>query len=211
MSESTRPTSNPGRVVLLAGPSGSGKSHLARASGLPVLCLDEFYKDGRDPTCPRDEHLGIIDWDDPAAWDADAAIATIEAICRDGECEVPTYDISQDKAVGTTRFSRGDRPAFVAEGIFVAEIVSRCRDAGLLADAIVISRAPWKNFARRLARDLAERRKPPMTLVRRGRALMAAEKALVWSLVAAGCRPLTAAEAADALAHWSRERATDSA
>lgn len=35
----------PTRVVLLAGPSGSGKSHLAERSGLPVLRLDDFYKE----------------------------------------------------------------------------------------------------------------------------------------------------------------------
>lgn len=211
MSEPAGPASSPGRVVLLAGPSGSGKSHLARGSGLPVLCLDEFYKDGRDPTCPRDEHLGIIDWDDPASWDADAAMSAIESICRTGSCEVPTYDISRDRVVGSTRFSRDERPTFIAEGIFVAPVVARCRDAGLLADAIVVDRAPWKNFARRLARDLAERRKPPLTLMRRGRALMAEEEALVSSLVAAGCRPLTGTQAANALARWAREPATDSA
>ncbi|MGB9373686.1 MAG: uridine kinase [Jiangellales bacterium] len=207
----SEPAASHGRVVLLAGPSGSGKSHLARASGLPVLCLDEFYKDGRDPTCPRDERLGIVDWDDPASWDADAAMAALDQICRTGSCDVPTYDISRDRAVGTTLFSRDDRPAFVAEGIFVGQVVARCRDAGLLADAIVVDRAPWKNYARRLARDLAERRKPPMTVIRRGRALMAEERALVASLVAAGCRPLTASRATDALARWGREPATDSA
>lgn len=192
-----------GQVVLVAGPSGSGKSHLARSSGLPVLCLDEFYKDGDDPTCPRESSLGIVDWDDPAAWDAEAAMTAIETICRTGSCEVPTYDISTDRAVGTTRFDRGEHPVFVAEGVFVAEVVRRCRDAGLLADALVITRAPWKNFARRLARDLAERRKPPLTLLRRGRSLMTQELALVSSLVRAGCRPVDAAGAAAALRAYS--------
>lgn len=37
----TRPAP-PARVVLLAGPSGSGKSYVARRSGLPVLALDDF-------------------------------------------------------------------------------------------------------------------------------------------------------------------------
>jgi len=184
------------RVVLLAGPSGSGKSHLARASGLPVLCLDEFYKDGDDPSCPRDDTLGIVDWDDPAAWDVDAAAAAIEEICRTGGCTVPRYDLATDRAVGSTRFTRGDHEVFIAEGIFVGEVVKSCRDTGVLLDAIVITRSPWKNYARRLVRDLSERRKPPLTLLRRGRALMAAETLLVDELVAAGCRPLDARSAA---------------
>ncbi|MHA7126763.1 AAA family ATPase [Janibacter indicus] len=45
-----------GRVVVLAGPSGSGKSRLAarlhRAHGWPVVRLDDFYKDLDAPTCP---------------------------------------------------------------------------------------------------------------------------------------------------------------
>jgi uridine kinase len=198
-----------GRVILLAGPSGSGKSHLARRSGLPVLSLDEFYKDGDDPGCPRHPELGIVDWDDPAAWDADAAVTAIEQICRTGSCDVPTYDISRDRAVGTTRFDRDGFAAFVAEGIFVGSVVQECRRRGLLADAVVIRRPTWKNFARRLARDLAERRKPPLTLLRRGWALMAAEGALVSSLVSAGCRPVTASEAGELLASWARVTVPD--
>ncbi|MEV5267167.1 uridine kinase, partial [Streptomyces werraensis] len=36
------------RVVLLCGPSGSGKSLVSARSGLPVLRLDDFYKEGDD-------------------------------------------------------------------------------------------------------------------------------------------------------------------
>ena len=39
------------RVIVLAGPSGAGKSRLAERLGLPVLRLDDFYKDGH-PTYP---------------------------------------------------------------------------------------------------------------------------------------------------------------
>ncbi|HSK27936.1 MAG TPA: uridine kinase [Jiangellales bacterium] len=180
------------QVVLLAGPSGSGKSHLAAASGLPVLTLDDFYRDGDDPGLPREPELGIVDWDDPRAWDAECAVATLEAICRTGCADVPEYDISRDRATSTRRFCVDGATAFVAEGLFAAEIVTACRERGILAEAIVLHRPPWKNFTRRLVRDLVERRKPPLTLVRRGRLLMAAEAAVVRRQVALGCRPYDA-------------------
>jgi uridine kinase len=192
----------PGRVVLLAGPSGSGKSHLAQQSGLPVLSLDDFYKDGDDPSLPGHDGLGIVDWDHPSSWDAAAALEAILAVCRDGQAQVPVYDISRDRAVGHRSFSRQGRPVFLAEGVFVAEMVEPCRAAGVLADAIVIDRPPWTNYVRRLARDLVEHRKPPLVLLRRGRALLGSERGLVAALRAAGCRPLSAAQARSALAAW---------
>ena len=177
------------RVVLLAGPSGSGKTHLALESGLPLLDLDDFYKDGDDPTQPRHPTLGIVDWDDPRSWDADAAFVALQDVCRDGAAEVPVYDISHDGRVGTRRFDLHGRCAYVATGIFAAELVGAARDAGLLADALVVRRSRTKNFLRRLRRDLAERRKPPLTLLRRGLTLMRAEPAVVARQVELGCRP----------------------
>jgi uridine kinase len=192
------------RVVLLAGPSGSGKTHLAEQSGLPILDLDHFYKEGDDPTLPRHPTLGIVDWDDPGSWDAEEATIAIGAICRDGYAVVPIYDIAHDGRVGVRDFSIGSHRAFVGTGIFAAELVERLRAAGLLADAVVVRRARWKNFLRRLRRDLAERRKPPLTLVRRGLALMRSEPAVVARQLELGCRPcdragtLAALRAADA-------------
>jgi uridine kinase len=198
--------------VLLAGPSGSGKTHLAERSALPLLDLDHFYKDGADPSLPRHPTLGIVDWDDPQSWDRAGALAAIEAICRDGAAEVPVYDIAQDGRIGVRRFELDGQRAFVGTGIFAAELVGAARELGLLADAVVVRRSRVKNFLRRLARDLAERRKPPVTLVRRGLALMRTEPAVVARQVALGCRPCDREETLAALRRapqagpWSRSR-----
>jgi uridine kinase len=176
-------------VVLLAGPSGSGKTHLAAVSGLPILDLDDFYKDGSDPSLPRHPTLGIVDWDDPGSWDAGAALAAIATLCGEGRVDVPIYDIAHDGRVGTRSIDVGEARAFVGTGIFAAELVTPLRERGLLTDAVVVRRSRHKNFLRRLRRDLAEHRKPPWTLVRRGLVLMRAEPAVVARQISLGCRP----------------------
>ena len=60
----------------------------------------------------------------------------------------------------------------LAEGIFAAEIVGRLEDTGMLHSAWCVHHRPLVTFARRLLRDLRERRKPPVVLVRRGWVLM---------------------------------------
>jgi uridine kinase len=175
--------------VLLAGPSGSGKSHLAARSGLPLLDLDDFYKNGDDPSAPRHPTLGIVDWDDAGSWDAQAALAAIATLCAHGRADVPIYDIARDGRVGTRTLDLGATPAFVGTGIFAAELVGELRERGLLADAVVVRRSRVKNFLRRLRRDLAEHRKPPWTLARRGFALLRVEPEVVARQIALGCRP----------------------
>jgi uridine kinase len=177
------------RLVLLAGPSGSGKTHLAEESGLPLLDLDDFYKDGADPTLPRHPTLGIVDWDDPLSWDRAGALAALEQVCAHGWADVPVYSIAADGRVGERRFEIGDAGAFVGTGIFAAELVGPARERGLLLDAIVVRRSRVKNFLRRLSRDLREHRKPPLTLVRRGLTLMRAEPGVVARQMSLGCRP----------------------
>ncbi|WP_234329704.1 uridine kinase family protein [Streptomyces viridochromogenes] len=169
----------PTRVVLLCGPSGSGKSLLAARSGLPVLRLDDFYKEADDPTLPQVPGSADIDWDHPDSWDADTAIAAITDLCRTGRTNVPLYDISLSARTGEETVEIGRTPLFIAEGIFAAEIVSRCRELGVLADALCLSRGPVTTFRRRFLRDLKEGRKSVPFLLRRGWRLMRLEQSII--------------------------------
>lgn len=187
------------KVILLAGPSGCGKSTLARRSGLPLLELDHFYRDGDAPDMPRHQELDMIDWDHIDAWDLDSAMAALTEVCRTGRTQVPVYDISRDARLGTETFDLHGAQRFIAEGIFAADLIEPCRTTGILADAIVLQRKPWKNFLRRLARDLQQQRKPPLDLIHRGQALRRAEPALTETLIGKGCRPLNARETINAL------------
>ncbi|MFJ7066667.1 uridine kinase [Streptomyces sp. NPDC101115] len=190
----------PTRVVLIAGPSGSGKSSLAARTGLPVLRLDDFYKEGDDPSLPLVEGSTDIDWDSPLSWDAEAAVAAIAELCRTGRTDVPVYDIATSARVGHEALDIERTPLFVAEGIFAADIVARCRDLGVLADALCLRGRPATTFRRRLLRDLREGRKSVPFLLRRGWRLMRAERSIVARQTALGAHPCARDEALGRLA-----------
>ncbi|MEJ7634137.1 ATP-binding protein [Aeromicrobium sp.] len=180
-------------VVIFAGPSGSGKSHLAERLGWPVLRLDDFYRDADEPDLPRST-LGIVDWDDPASWSAADAVDTIAELCASGTAEVPVYDIATSRRTGTQTLSApGGR--FIAEGLFAPVIVDACREAGLLDAAICLRRNRIVTFVLRLSRDLREGRKSPWVLLRRGWRLMRDEPHIVAEAVAHGCEAMTPGEA----------------
>ncbi len=184
-------TAAPAQVVVLCGPSGAGKSRLARRlhehEGWPVVRLDDFYKDGDDPSLPMLEP-GLPDWDDPASWDRGHALTALTALCRDGQADLPTYDLAASAVVGHTTMRRGDSPVIVAEGIFAGQIIGDLARAGLLLDALCICHRRSVTFARRLVRDLREHRKPPAVLWRRGLLLRRRETEFVAAQIAMGAR-----------------------
>ena len=195
------------RVIVLAGPSGAGKSHLAARLGLPVLRLDDFYRNGSDPALPRiadGANAGLVDWDHPAAWVQEEALAAVHTLCRLGSAEIPVYDIARDGRCGVQTLDLGEHRFFVAEGIFAHEIVPAAAKLGVLAEAYCVTQHRVVTFWRRLARDLRERRKPPRVLLRRGLALMRGQAAVVARAAELGCHVATADEAYAALRRLAR-------
>lgn len=191
------------RVVILAGPSGSGKSRLAgrlqQTHGWPIVRLDDFYRDHDDPAMPRQESLGIVDWDHVDSWDRAAALDALATLVSEGSIRTPTYDISQSRAVGSSEISCAPGDLILAEGIFAAELISELRAQGLLHAAYCIRHGRLRTFAFRLVRDLAERRKPPLVLLKRGWALHQGEPGLIRRLVRLGAVPVSALEVEKAL------------
>ena len=182
-------TGAPPRLVLIAGPSGSGKSRLAHATSCPSLRLDDFYFDADHPGMPQT--LGITDWDDPRSWDAEAAVAALRELVASGEVVTPAYSIAESRRVGSHTVRLDGADCLTAEGIFAIEFLSTCRAADLVVEAIYLDRPAPLVFWLRLRRDLAKKRKPPLILLRRGLALMRAQPALKRKAVTAGFTPLS--------------------
>jgi uridine kinase len=184
-------------VILLTGPSGSGKSRVATRSRLPVISLDDFYKDASDPTVPR--VAGAVNWESPAAWQGADALHALVRLSYDRRAELPVYDISRDQRVGSRMVEIGDAPAYVAEGIFAAELVEGCRDYGILGDALCLRRSRDRHVRAATRPRPRERRKPASVLLRRGWALRQMEDDVVATRVALGARACGPREALHAI------------
>lgn len=162
-----------------------------------MVRLDDFYRNGSDPSLPRyteGPNQGLVDWDHPDSWFPDEAVATLVRLCRDGHADVPVYDIAHDGRTGTTELILPEVPGgglVLAEGIFAQDIVEACREAGILAGAFCLDRSASVTAARRFSRDLRERRKPPLLLVRRGFHLMRRHRQVVADAVRKGCAPVS--------------------
>ncbi len=107
----------------------------------------------------------------------------------------PVYDIGRNGPSGVHTVTLGEARLFVAEGIFAQEIVAACVQHGVLAAAFCLRQHPLVTFWRRLTRDLRERRKPPLVLVRRGWVLMREQRQVIDDAVAHGCTPVSPHEA----------------
>ncbi|MEP7034171.1 MAG: ATP-binding protein [Dermatophilaceae bacterium] len=186
----------------MAGPSGAGKSrlaaHLHDLHGWPIVRLDDFYRDGDDPSLPF-LPMGVPDWDNPRSWDGDRAVQALVGLCENGAVDVPAYDISSSRALGHCAVTAEPGQLILAEGIFAADIIAALAAEDILAAAYCVHAGPWLTFCRRLVRDLAGRRKSPWVLWRRGLILCRKEPEIVARHVRLGARPVSAAEARAAI------------
>ncbi len=173
----------------MSGPSGSGKSRLARhlkaTHGWPIVELDDFYREGTDRHLPMST-LGLPDWDDATSWDAQAAAEALRTLCTDGVVTVPRYDIAASARCGSQTIDRHGAPIVVAEGIFAAHLIATLRSQDRLADAWCIRDHPWLTFGKRFTRDVKQRRKPIGTLWRRGHQLRRSEPGIVNAQISMG-------------------------
>ena len=159
-------------------PRGRASRASPSGSGCRSLRLDDFYKDGDDPTLPRSDRPGR---------NADRRLGRPgvlvlrrrrrrrrAAVPRPGRVDVaglrhrprrpdraPRRSTS---AARRTSWRRGSSPRRWSP---------TAARAGLLADAVCVRSTPLVTFWRRLTRDLREHRKPPLVLVRRGLHLLA--------------------------------------
>jgi uridine kinase len=106
-------------------------------------------------------------------------MAAIRALCDTGSTDVPVYSIPANGRVGSHAITLDGAGAFIAEGIFAAEVVRACAAEGLLADAICLRNHALTTAYRRFLRDVREARKSVPYLLRRGYRLMRAERAVV--------------------------------
>ncbi len=158
-----------------------------------MLNLDDFYKDGDDPTLPCLDLGGgpaIVDWDDPGPGTSTTRSTRSSGSAPTRRPTCPSTTSRSSRRTGRRPLDLAGATHFVAEGIFAQEVVGACVARGVLADAICLTQHPAVTFVRRLTRDLREHRKPPAILVRRGLHLLREQRAVVERAAALGCRVL---------------------
>lgn len=179
-------------LILLGGASGSGKSYLAQRFGRPHVELDNFYRELVEHTPDSPLPLtayGEVDWDHAGTWNCDKAVDGLVELLETGQTHVPNYSISTSSYDGTRPVELNGGP-LVAEGIFVSEVLGPLRGLGIEVQAYYIEVSATLTAVRRFVRDVRERRKPILFLLKRGHALFRADRHIRARHLEAGFVPM---------------------
>lgn len=146
------------RLIGIAGPSGSGKSELARwlaaATGAPVISLDSYYRNLSH--LPLEERARG-NFDEPASLEDELLFDQFAALSRGEAIDVPHYDFScHTRVAGTQRIEPGE--GVIIEGLFTLYWKQLRK---LLHARVYVEMEDEICYARRLARDVRERGRTP--------------------------------------------------
>ena len=168
-------------VVLLAGPSGAGKTSLikdlqALAGDRKVVALtgDMYFRDVDDPEYPKTAQ-GTLDFDSPAAMHMDELASDVARLVRDGKADIPVYDFAASRPGGWrapvsgvtgVRLDRKSHLELGADDILVIDsihaaneqVVNPLQAAGLPHHTLYLdSQKAEDRLLRRIVRDFATR------------------------------------------------------
>jgi len=151
-------------VIGIAGPSGSGKSALARALGArldspPLLALDDYYRD-RSALPPEEREK--INFDHPEAIEAGLLLRDLGRLLQGGSISPPSYDFS------THSRRPGRRKVTPAAFLLVEGLhVLYWQELRALLDLKIYVHAPQETcLQRRLERDQTLRNRAPASIRR---------------------------------------------
>ena len=146
-------------IIGIAGPSSSGKTELSRQlverlPGTSIVSLDSYYRDLTD--MPVEERRKI-NFDHPDSLDWELLHEHLQAMVAGRAFNEPIYSFEQDNRTSLTK--RIEPSDFViVEGLFVLYWPEL---RALLDTKVFVQTDPDVCFARRLARDIAERGRTP--------------------------------------------------
>lgn len=106
----------------------------------------------------------------------DAALKAVNELLDSGSTMVPNYSISTSSYDGHRQVSGNGGP-IIAEGIFLSEILDPLRAQGIDVQAYYVDEPALRTTIRRFIRDVSQRRKPLLFLIKRGYALFRAHGA----------------------------------
>jgi uridine kinase len=156
----------PARLIGVAGPSGSGKSELARCLAAtlsaPVISLDCYYRDLSH--LPLEERAGT-NFDEPASLDDGLLLEHCASLAAGRAVEIPGYDFAcHTRTASTVRIAPAG--TVIVEGLFTL-YWSHLRE--LLHASVYVELEDEICYARRLARDVRERGRTPECIERQYR------------------------------------------